>query len=271
MRNVYEGTPPPLKWAGGKRWLVPLVQQVWDAYQDRRYVEPFAGGIALPLALRPAHALLNDNNLHLINFYQHMQAGLVIEMPMDNDRDQYYHYREQFNALIAQQSAQSAAAAMYFYYLNRTGFNGLCRFNRSGYFNVPFGKYKTIPFVRDFLPYRPIMDGWQFSAFDFEQLTLNSRDFVYADPPYDVEFVQYSQFGFSWNDQERLAHWLQAHAGPVIASNQATARILALYEQLGFEIVLRPAPRRISANGNRQPALEMIAFRNVRGDLFHAS
>jgi len=86
---------------------------------------------------------------------------------------------------------------------------------------------------------------------------------VYADPPYDVEFRQYSPDGFSWDDQVRLAQWLARHLGPVVLSNQATERIVRLYEQLGFRLTFLDAPRRISCTGDRSPAREVIATRNL--------
>ena len=88
-------------------------------------------------------------------------------------------------------------------------------------------------------------------------------DFIYADPPYDVEFTQYYQNNFNWKDQERLAIWLSNHSGPLLASNQATPRILALYRDLGFTVYTLPAPRSISCDGNRKPATEMLACKGL--------
>lgn len=254
---------PPLKWAGGKRWLVPHLRPVWELYQNRRYVEPFCGGLALPLAFTPKHALLNDTNPHLINFYHWLQRGLRVEIDMDNDRDLYYYYRARFNQHVRDGAEHERLAAEMFYYLNHTCFNGLCRFNRKGEFNVPFGRYSTINYIRDFRPYQDTLNQWTFSDGDFEDMTLHPDDFVYADPPYDVEFVSYSQKGFSWDDQVRLAHWLAKHPGPVILSNQSTERVVQLYEKLGFTLRYLDAPRRISCNGNRTPAKEVVAFRNL--------
>jgi DNA adenine methylase len=182
---------------------------------------------------------------------------------MANDSDLYYRHRSRFNQLIAAGEADTAEAAGLFYYLNRTGYNGLCRFNQSGGFNVPFGRYKTITYTTDFRAYMPVLTPWRFTAGDFGALPLQADDVIYADPPYDVQFTSYSQEGFRWEDQVRLAQWLSAHDGPVIASNQATPRILDLYGGLGFTVRQLAAPRRISANGDRTPALEMLAFRNV--------
>jgi DNA adenine methylase len=254
---------PPLKWAGGKRWLVPHLKPLWEPYRDRRYVEPFCGGLAVSLGFQPHRAWLNDNNRHLIAFYRWVQRGLQIETPFENDRDLYYHYREKFNQYVRDGGENEQTTSELFYYLNRTCYNGLCRFNRKGEFNVPFGSYKRINYVMDFSTYCEVMAPWDFSVGDFEAIALEPDDFVYADPPYDVQFVQYSQYGFTWDDQVRLAEWLAQHPGPTVISNQATDRIIALYEQLGYELRYYVAPRRISCNGNRTPAIEVLALRNI--------
>lgn len=256
---------PPLKWAGGKRWLVPRLRELLQPFADRRLVEPFVGGMAVALGVRPQRALLNDVNPHLINFYHWIGAGVeaFFDIPMENNKDLYYRHRERFNHLIATNNQYTLESALLFYYLNRTGFNGLCRFNKSGYFNVPFGKYATINYIHDFSAYGDVLQEWNICNRDFADLILEPSDVIYADPPYDVEFTNYSAGGFTWIDQQRLAHWLAAHKGPVITSNQATPRIQALYTSLGFDIELLPAPRRIACNGNRDTALEILATRGL--------
>ncbi len=254
---------PPLKWAGGKRWLVPYLRPLWARHTHRRLVEPFVGGMAVALGLQPARAYLHDRNPHVINFYRWVQRGLVITIPMANDKDLYYHHRQRLNMLIRTGSAETAEAASLFYYLNRTGYNGLCRFNSKGEFNVPFGRYTTINYTRDFTPYIKVLQGWELTCGDFDECLLESNDFVYADPPYDVEFTSYSPGGFRWEDQVRLAEWLATHAGPVVASNQATERIVDLYSQLGFAITILDAPRMIACTGDRTPAQELLATKDI--------
>jgi DNA adenine methylase len=254
---------PPLKWAGGKRWQVPHIRPLWEAYRDRRLVEPFCGGLAVALGLRPERALLNDVNPHLINFYCWLKRGLRITLRMENDAAVYYAHRAKFNGLLAAGHRSSAECASLFYYLNRTGYNGLCRFNRTGGFNVPFGRYKRINYVRDFEAYRGVFSGWTFTSTDVERIPLSADDFVYADPPYDVEFTLYAKGGFGWDDQVRTAEWLARHPGPVILVNQATPRIRALYRDLGYELTFLAGPRRISCTGDRSPAEEILATRNV--------
>lgn len=226
-------------------------------------MEPFCGGLAVALGLRPARALLNDANPHLINFYCWVSKGLRLEIPLENDRAVYYANRKRFNALLAAGGQRTEEAAALFYYLNRTGYNGLCRFNGRGEFNVPFGQYATINYARSFAAYRDVLDTWELQAGDFATLRLRAADFVYADPPYDGVFTAYARGGFSWADQERTAHWLARHRGPVVLVNLATPRIDALYRSLGYAVRYLTAPRRISCTGNRTPAREVIATRNL--------
>lgn len=254
---------PLLKWAGGKRWLLPVLKEIWTPYTHTKLIEPFTGGMAVALGLNPTEALLNDANVHLINFYQQVRKGLAIPQRLHNKAEFYYAMRDQFNTLISNKQHKTPEAAVLFYFLIRTGFNGLCRFNSSGEFNVPFGQHATIRYKTDFLEYQDLLKKWQFKHGDFDKLKLQGDEFLYADPPYDVEFTRYNAQDFIWEDQLRLAEWLKRHDGPVVASNQATARVKELYKDLKFKVYLLPAPRMISCNGDRTPALEILAVKNL--------
>ena len=254
---------PPLKWAGGKRWVVPYLSPLWKPYQDRKYIEPFCGGLAAALALNPKRALLNDINSHLINFYRQIQRGLTITIEMSNDRRLFYAHRSRFNELMRSGNHNTSESAQLFYYLNRTCFNGLCRFNRSGEFNVPFGRFATVNYGGEFSLVQKAVRRWKFTCNDLEILEVEPGDFVYADPPYDVEFRSYSARGFTWEDQVRTAEWLRRHRGPVVLSNQATDRIVKLYKKLGFQLIRLEGPRRISCTGDRTAAKEVLAFRGI--------
>lgn len=260
---------PTLKWAGGKRWLVSYLQTLEVLYHDRRLVEPFCGGLSVSLGLCPQQALLNDINPYVINFYQCLQKGFRIDHPMMNESAFYYSKRREFNWLTSvnpttEDGKQSKAdrVSELFYYLNHTGYNGLCRFNKKGGYNVPFGKYKAINYMTDFTDYKETLSRWTFMCRDFEVVPVSPGDFIYSDPPYDVPFRQYSKDGFTWDDQVRLANWLKNHDGPVVASNQATDRIIDLYSSLGFKVEKLKAPRMISCTGDRTKAEEILATRN---------
>lgn len=211
----------------------------------------------------PGRATLNDANPHLINFYRWLQSGLRVKLPMENEQARFYECRERFNGLLVSGKSQTAEAASLFYYLNRTGYNGLCRFNSKGEFNVPFGRYARIGYVTDFSKYKDVFADWTFTTGDVEEVPLERNDFVYADPPYDVEFTTYSRGGFSWDDQERTAVALASHHGPVILVNQATERVERLYRKLGFSVRFLDAPRRISCTGDRTQVREVLATRNL--------
>lgn len=255
--------PPALKWAGGKRWQVPHLAPLWGGHSNRRLVEPFCGGLAVALGLKPEKALLNDVNPHLINFYRWLKKGLITAIPFENKEALFYEARTRFNELLRARKGTTAQAAALFYYLNRTGYNGLCRFNRSGEFNVPFGRYARIGYRWDFSEYKAVFAAWEFTNSHFLKMPLKDDDFVYADPPYDVEFTSYSKEGFNWDDQIATAEWLAKHKGPVVLSNQATKRIIELYSDLGYKRTLLKAPRRISCTGDRTPAAEVLATRNL--------
>ncbi len=259
---------PPLKWAGGKRWLAPILEPIWKAYHAKhsgRWVEPFSGGMSLAFCFQPSEAILNDANPHVINFFQWVQKGLKVRDYPEYTESSFYEARAKFNQLIKNKKHQSKKAASLFYYLNRTGFNGLCRFNNSGYFNVPFGRHKNPQLLKDFSSHQLLMGEWSLSHGDFAQLHLLKNDFLYIDPPYDSTFQKYHRNSFGWEEQVRLAQWAKNHSGPVILSNQATERVVELYHRLGFSYRKIKAPRMISANGNRKPAIEILAWQNLHG------
>ena len=181
---------PPRKWAGGKRWQLPYLYKIFQQHRHRRLVEPFCGWLVVTLGLLPKKALLNDINQHLINFYKQIQKGLRITVEMANDKELYYRHRDEFNKLVSGLTPKTSRTASLFYYLNRTGYNGLCRFNQKGGFNVPFGKYSQINYTVNFYDYKTLFSNWEFIGNNFDEIPLHPDDFVYADPPYDVEFTQ---------------------------------------------------------------------------------
>lgn len=254
---------PPIKYPGGKRFLVNTIKALWTNSRSIRLVEPFSGAMAISLGIAPKKARLNDLNPHVINFYQSIQKGFSIEIAMQNDEEFYYAKRNQFNSLISNGQYTTCIAASLFYYLNRTCFNGLVRFNASGLFNVPFGRYKTINYQRYFPEIRKIIRNWKFTSDDFTKVRINKTDFLYVDPPYDTEFTNYSGKGFDWPEQKRLIKHLAKYQCPIVISNQATDRILDLYIKNGYQTKIIDAPRTISCNGDRKKAKEILALKNI--------
>jgi DNA adenine methylase len=266
-----ERTKPFLKWAGGKyRCLNHVITALPDG---ARLVEPFTGSGAVFLNAPQAQFLLTDANADLITLYTHLkQEGrrfiLYCKRLFSEDNNQsdvYYQYRVQFN----QSKAGSRRRAALFLYLNRHGYNGLCRYNLSGIYNVPFGRY-----VKPYFPEKELEVFYQksetaeFMTADFKQTFLNTQpgDIIYCDPPYaplskTSQFTAYTRQKFGESEQIALAELAKKSAGnniPVIISNHDTPFTRKLYH--GAKITSFPVRRNISCKGNQRLAVrELIA------------
>lgn len=271
-----EKLEPFLRWAGGKRkhkWLFEAITKVFNPHKHR-LVEPFVGGAAIALGVEPKWALLNDANPYLINLYSHVKTnfsgwGIDPNLRGYTSEAAYYRLRDRFNELrkIAPYKEVQTELAELFYYLNRTGYNGLCRFNNSGGYNNPYGKLRKPKFDHDFKAYQSKFQDWVFTCMDFEAMQVFPNDVVVADPPYDVsegkDDHDYVAGGFSWADQVRLADWLTCANVPVFSCNLATDRIVSLYTERGFDVQFVDAPRAIACNGDREKVREILATKNL--------
>lgn len=254
--------PPHLKYPGGKRKFVDRISSLYD--RSTRFIDMFCGSASMPLGLAPERAMLCDRNTHLINLHQQIQAGLDLNahgVEWVHDEGVYYRQRDRFNELIKSDRACTPEAACLLLYFNRSGYNGLMRFNKSGLFNVPFGQYKTVNYP-DVKPYTAAMQGWEIRQSDFRESfkLVTPSDFLYCDPPYDCEFTQYGGNVFTWSDQVELAHLLAQHEGTVVLHNAATDRIIELYSDLGFSLEYVDVRRNISC-GERGMAREVMAVK----------
>jgi DNA adenine methylase len=268
------GLRPFLKWAGRKRRLVPnLVKLV--RLPARRLVEPFCGSAAVSLALheRAEAFWLNDANPDLAGLFRvasercaalAKRAEALFD-PASNTEEAYYRLREAFNAAKRGSLERSAL----FLYLNRHGYNGLCRYNASGLYNVPFGRYAQVSFQREELEAAGgLLRKARITCGDFEPVLAEcgDGDLVYCDPPYvplsaTASFTAYAKGGFSPADQERLVAASRAAAGrgaTVVLSNHDTPGVRRLYR--GAELVTVDVRRSISRDAaNRGTASEVIA------------
>lgn len=267
----------PLKWVGSK---VRIMSQLRDHLPEgKRLVEPFAGSCAVMMNTDYDEYLIADLNPDLVNLYKVMayqtdaflneleilfSSGALGEL--ESRAVYYYAVRDAFNLSGKGRGAESVEAAARFMYLNRHGFNGLCRYNRSGQFNVPFGKYKKSYFplneVRAFA--EKAKRATFITAHYSETLALvRTGDVVYCDPPYLTEsgnFTSYTDSGFSHMDQGRLARRLRRLAEKgvsVVASNSDLEMVRYLYA--GFDAVRINAPRSVgAAAASQKVAKELI-------------
>ncbi|MDF2178674.1 Dam family site-specific DNA-(adenine-N6)-methyltransferase [Aliiglaciecola sp. CAU 1673] len=258
-----------LKWAGGKFGLVNDIRAKLPA--GNRLVEPFVGAGSVFLNTHFEHYWLNDINPDLINLYQilQQQADQYVRDARQlfnentNESGHYYEMRQQFN-----QSTDPYQRALLFLYLNRHGYNGLCRYNLTGKFNVPFGRYRR-PYFPEAELYRFAEKAQRatFTCLPFEQVFSQCRsgDVIYCDPPYapisrTANFTSYTTNGFSLADQEALATWARLVAQerqiPVLISNHDTALTRRIYE--GAKLTELKVGRFISQKGHSRTKVDEL-------------
>lgn len=245
-----ETTPiitPPLKWAGGKRWLarnhVSLFPSVYNTY-----LEPFLGGGAVLFSVLPKKAIISDVNLDLIRTYRAIQFDFVsVETALR--RHAKDHSDKYFYAVRSSRPDDPIELAAWFLYLNRTCFNGLYRVNKKGQFNVPRGtKDSVILDSDDFESVAKTLDRCEILYSDFERVVDMSHegDFVFLDPPYTVKhnnngFVKYNENLFSWEDQVRLARSVaraERRGVKLLVSNADHRSVRELYEGIGTTLTI---------------------------------
>ena len=260
---------PFLKWAGGKTALLPeLLKHVPP--RPRRYHEPFVGGGALFFAVRPRRAFLSDSNVELVHCYRQVRDDVYSVL---DALARHVYERAHFEAVRALEPLHlmSAERAARFIYLNKTCFNGLWRVNRSGRFNVPFGRYKNPRFAdpSSLITASHALRGVELLCAPFEASLAKAApgDFVYLDPPYDplsetASFTSYTREAFGWDDQKRLAAAcaaLDRRGVRFLLSNSVTPRIRELYRP--FEQRLVRAPRHINCKGGARGRVdELLVF-----------
>lgn len=225
---------PIIKYRGGKSKEIPHIEAHIPNFTGR-YIEPFFGGGALFFHLSPQQAIINDINTKLVNFYigvrDHYEdviaqlsslqtiyeknraafEALKVKHPNEHVEDAneelYYQMRNMYNDLIPHQYLD----AVIYYFINKTAYSGMIRYNAKGEFNVPYGRYphfnpNTISQAHsDLLRRTKIMNGDYKKVFELAQ----PNDFIFLDPPYDCVFSDYgnSEYkdGFGDEEHERLA------------------------------------------------------------------
>ncbi|KTD23258.1 Dam family site-specific DNA-(adenine-N6)-methyltransferase [Legionella londiniensis] len=261
---------PFLKWAGNKyRCLEHILNSLPPA---KRLIEPFTGSAAVFINTNYPNYFLGEENQDLINLFRHLKEEgehfisycEAFFIPQNNQAEQYYKLRHYFNHC---QNARERAAI--FLYLNRHGYNGLCRYNRQGSYNVPFGRYTKPYFPRKEMDYfHQKSQIAEFSHGDFRQTFAIAQkgDLIYCDPPYaprskTSNFSSYIQKKFGESEQIALAQLAKECALKgitVIISNHDTEFTRHHYQ--GGEIKSFIVQRSISCIGqNREAVRELLA------------
>jgi DNA adenine methylase len=260
-----------LKWAGGKFNLVEAISGHLPAADV--LVEPFVGAGSVFLNTNYSHYVLNDINADLIHLYKFLQskpAQLIADARLfftesHNEKANYIEIRQQFN-----QTQDPYLRSLQFLYLNRHCYNGLCRYNQSGMFNVPFGSYKKPYFPEaELLAFAEKATRATFVCLDYQQLfaQLPKGAAVYCDPPYvplskTASFTSYAKNSFNLDDQADLASlseqaMLRGH--DVLISNHDTSWTRKIYQ--GAELHSIQVGRSISQKGStRGKVAELFAL-----------
>jgi DNA adenine methylase len=271
LNSALNPSQPFLKWAGGKRRLLPTLLPLLPS--GNRLVEPFVGGGSVFLASQYRSFLLGDANQDLVDLYVTVRddlASLVarvqklfVEKHLSSDA--YLEHRSAFNA-----SLDTLEKAALFVFLNRFGFNGLCRYNRNGQYNVPYGHLAKLPSapIAQLVTSSSKLQAAEIRCGDFLDVMKTARegDVVYCDPPYlDLgqakSFSNYVPSGFSLAQHVELveiARFLASKGVPVVISNHDSLQSRELYRHANLHSV--QVRRSISAQAaSRGSAAELIA------------
>ena len=272
---------PLLKWAGGKRHIVSILEELLPAdWKSGTYFEPFLGGAAFFLYLAPPRSILADVNPRLVGFYNDVQdrpnklyrliENYAKEFNASEEsakKDYYLQLRGNFN--LAESGVESSAML---YALNKLCFNGLYRENSRGHFNVPFGQKKNFPTIHE-ADFESVSQAFGQSAIqlaDFENTVSRAMrgDFVYFDPPYipispTSSFTTYSSVGFGVEEQRRLAatmHELRSRGVKAMLSNSSTE--VTSHTYAGLRQVTISAPRMVSASASGRGRVDELVIMN---------
>lgn len=277
---------PFLKWAGGKRRLLPQLQAFLPKDFDtiKKYAEPFLGGGAMYFYLAQRFPsldfYLSDLNSDLVSVYNHVKydcatlCNLLLGLEQEyyhcpdssSKASFYYSVREKFN-----NTQQTIEASSYFIFLNKTCFNGLYRVNSRGNFNVPHGKYKK-PAICDketIYAASKLLQSAKIENLDFSMsgTVADSGTFVYLDPPYqkltDSSFSSYTASGFDSLSQVKVASFfdsLSEKGAKAMLSNSSAPELSFLYSQYRIENIR--AIRSINSNKNKRGQIDEILILN---------
>ncbi|WP_111978626.1 Dam family site-specific DNA-(adenine-N6)-methyltransferase [Algibacillus agarilyticus] len=267
---------PFLKWAGGKYLLAEKISKILP--KGDCLVEPFVGAGAIFLnSHNYSRYILNDINADLINLYRLLQdnsAEIIKQTQLlfagdNNLESKYYELRTKFN-----ESSDPFERSCLFIYLNRHGYNGLCRYNKSGIYNVPFGRYVHPYFPEKELEYfAEKSQNATFTCLDFEQVLQDSpnESVIYCDPPYAsinplkaASFTGYASGAFNDIQQQKLSELAQAardnKQSTILISNHDTKFTRSIYANADKRKYLKVG-RTISTNTkNRKPVKEVLAL-----------
>lgn len=265
---------PILKWAGGKRQLLPQITPLIPK-DINTYYEPFLGAGAVLFELQPKKAIVNDTNSELINVYEVIRdyptqlIELLKEYERKHEKSFYYEIRNVDRDVKTFKTWSNLEKAARTIYLNRTCYNGLYRVNKSGFFNTPIGRNSSIQIVNE-KGILAISDYFNASEITFLNTDykeaikgIRKKDFVFFDPPYfptnKDSFLRYDSSYFGEESQKELksvCDKLTKRGIRFIETNSNCQEIRDLYsDYTQFEVDVR---RCINAKADGRRGKEII-------------
>jgi len=209
--EINNSLKPIIKWSGGKSdEISKFISYIPKSYDT--YLEPFIGGGAVYFHINPKKAVITDVHIELIDFYKSIKDGKSNEIykfmeDNPNTEDTYYKIR---NEMIINNYIDNAKR---FFYQRKTCFRGMLRYNLSGKFNIPFGRYKTYNFeILKNKKYEELLKNTIVECKDFSYIFENynnSNNFMFLDPPYDSEFTDYGYCSFGKEEHKKLATYFK--------------------------------------------------------------
>jgi DNA adenine methylase len=261
---------PFMKWAGGKRQLLPQLKENAPPKYGT-FFEPFVGGGALFFAIQPSRAVIGDVNEELINAYTEIRDNPLglLHLLSDFKNEESFYYETRSLDPTKMTSVEKAARTIY---MNKTCFNGLYRVNKSGKFNVPFGRYKNPRYADSNLlnAISNYLKGVEIVLGDFSWVLKKAKkgDFIYFDPPYHPlnetsHFTSYTKYGFGRDEQVILRDTfkeLSDRGVCCLLSNSYCDFILDLYEDFAINTVM--ANRSINSKAEGRGKIKEVLVRN---------
>jgi DNA adenine methylase len=282
--GMENGSPlkPFLKWAGGKRQLLPEIKKYIPG-DIHTYYEPFVGAGALFFDVLPKRGIINDFNTQLILTYraikENVEELLVVleDYKARNSKEFFLKIRNTDREADIFNNLTTVEKAARLIYLNKTCFNGLYRVNSRGFFNVPYGRYKN-PAIYEEAVLRRISCYLKTNEIDilntdFENACLDAdkNSFIYFDPPYHggkTGFTGYQAQGFGEAEQERLRNvmvTMTKRGVKCLLSSSDTAYIRGLYNYDFFDIISVQAKRPINSNAADRGYVNEVLIKNWKG------
>lgn len=267
----------PFKWAGSKAKVLHHLLPVLHEHRQDGFCEPFVGACNVSLNFDAGYYIWNDLNKDLIRTYELLVRSPklykeVCEYFFQKGFDEYYELRDLFNELSLEGNTSDMTRVALFQYLNKHGFNGLCRYNKSGKFNVPVGtstKPKQVPIEQIDLFFNRFANAIiSTSSFGFEEVFERTSKcdslLIYSDPPYVplTSDFNYTGDGFDWEQQVLLKQLSKDSKHTCIISNHWTPLTEELYSDAN-EIHVFDVQRTISCKGSdRKKVQECIVVYN---------